>query len=53
MVGITSIEVKESLDELTQQLRQAETPTAKERLQVLYWLRQDTAPSISAIAKAV
>jgi transposase len=53
MVGITSIEVKESLDDLTEQLRQAETPTAKERLQVLYWLRQDTAPSISAIAKAV
>ena len=53
MVGITSIEVKESLDDLTEQLRQAKTPTAKERLQVLYWLRQDTAPSISAIAKAV
>ena len=53
MVGITSIEVKESLEDLTEQLRQAETPTAKERLQVLYWLRQDTAPSISAIAKAV
>jgi hypothetical protein len=29
MAGVTSIEVKESLDELAEQLRQAETPTAK------------------------
>jgi len=43
--------VKESLDELAQRLRQAETPTDKERLQVLYWLKQENAPSISAIAK--
>ncbi len=53
MVGVTSIEVKESLDDLAIQLRQAETPSAKERLQVLYWLKQENAPSISAIAKAV
>lgn len=53
MVGITSIDVKESLEDLSEQLRQAETPTAKERLQVLYWLKQDTAPSISTIAKAI
>lgn len=52
MAGVTSIEVKESLDELVEQLRQAETPTAKERLQVLYWLKQEHAPTISAIAKA-
>lgn len=53
MVGVTSIEVKESLEDLAEQLRQAETSTAKERLQVLYWLKQENAPSISAIAKAV
>ena len=53
MVGVTSIEVKESLDELAAQLRQAKTPVAKERLQVLYWLKQDKAPSISALAKAI
>lgn len=53
MVGVTSIEVKESLNDLAQQLRQAKTSSAKERLQVLYWLKQDNAPSISAIAKAV
>ena len=53
MVGVTSIDVKESLKDLSEQLRQAETPTAKERLQVLYWLKQDTAPSISAIAQGV
>ena len=53
MAGVTSIEVKESLDELTQQLCQVDSPCAKERLQVLYWLKQDNAPSISAIAKAM
>ncbi len=53
MVGVTSIDVKESLDDLAERLRQAELPTDKERLQVLYWLKQENAPSISAIAKAV
>ena len=53
MVGVTSIEVKESLHDLSEQLRQAETPSAKERLQVLYWLKQDTASSISVIAQGV
>jgi transposase len=53
MAGVTSIEVQESLDDLTEQLRQAKTPRAKERLQILYWLKQDNAPSISAIAKAI
>lgn len=53
MAGVTSIEVKETLDDLSEQLRQAETSTAKERLQVLYWLKQENAPSISVIAKAI
>ena len=53
MVGVTSIEVKENLDELTTQLRQASNLKIKEKLQVLYWLKQPQAPSISAIAQAV
>lgn len=53
MVGITSVQVQESLDELAQLLRQADTPVAKERLQVLYWLKQENAPAISTIAQAV
>lgn len=53
MVGVTSIEVKESLDDLAQWVRQAQTSTVKERLQVLYWLKQENAPSISAIARAI
>jgi transposase len=53
MVGVTSIKVKESVDELVERLRQADTPTTKERLQVLYWLKQEKPPSISAIAKAI
>lgn len=52
MAGVTSIEVKESLDDLAERLRQSEQATIKERLQVLYWLKQEMAPSISAIAKA-
>lgn len=53
MVGITCVEVKESLDNLAARVRHAESASAKERLQVLYWLKQDNAPSISEIAKAV
>lgn len=53
MAGVTSIQVQESLDTLAERLRQAETATAKERLQVLYWLKQDNAPSISTIAQAI
>ena len=34
MAGVTAIEVKESLDELTQLLCQVKTSSAKERLQV-------------------
>ncbi|HCF26862.1 MAG TPA: helix-turn-helix domain-containing protein [Cyanobacteria bacterium UBA11049] len=53
MAGVTSIEVKESVDELVERLRKADTPTAKERLQVLYWLKQENPPSISTIAKGI
>ena len=47
MVGVTSIEFKENFDELTIQQRQASTPTIKEKLQVLYGLKQDPAPVIN------
>ena len=53
MAGVTSVEVKESLEELAAQLQQAKTPKEKERLQVLYWLKQDNPPSICTIAKAI
>lgn len=53
MAGVTSVEVKESLEELAAQLQQAKTPKEKERLQVLYWLKQDNPPSILTIAKAI
>lgn len=53
MTGITSVEVKETLEDLATQLRQAETPKEKERLQVLYWLKQENPPSILTIAKAI
>ncbi|NJL23067.1 MAG: helix-turn-helix domain-containing protein, partial [Leptolyngbyaceae cyanobacterium SM1_3_5] len=53
MAGVTSMDVKESLDDLAERLRQAKLPTDKERLQVLDWLKQENAPSISAIAPAV
>lgn len=53
MAGVSSIEVRESLEQLTQLLCQVKTSSAKERLQVLYWLKQENAPSISAIAKAI
>jgi transposase len=53
MAGVTSVEIKESLDELVQQLQQVESSRDKERLQVLYWLKQEKPPSISAIATAI
>lgn len=53
MVGVTSIQVQESLEELSEQLRQAQTPTVKEKLQVLYWLKQEKPPSVITIAKAI
>lgn len=53
MVGVSSVEVKESQDDLAQRLRQAKHDKIKERLQVLYWLKQEQAPSITSLAKAV
>ena len=53
MVGVSLIALHESLDELSQQLQQAKTPRDKERLQVLYWLKQNNPPLISTVAKSL
>ncbi|MGA7934294.1 MAG: helix-turn-helix domain-containing protein [Kovacikia sp.] len=53
MTGVTSIQVQERLESLAEYLHQEPDPRKKERLQVLYWLKQENAPSISAIAKAI
>lgn len=53
MAGVTTVEIKESLEELVEQLQQVKAPKDKERLPVLYWLKQEHAPSISAIAQAI
>ncbi len=53
MTGVTAIIVKESVEDLAERLRQTSQPIVKERLQVLYWLKQEKAPSISKIAKAI
>jgi transposase len=53
MAGVTSIFVKENLEEIAEKLRQTSKPIVKERLQVLYWLKQEKAPSISKIAKSI
>jgi transposase len=50
---VTSVQVEESIETLATQLREEPDARRKERLQVLYWLRQENAPSISAIAKAI
>jgi uncharacterized protein YlzI (FlbEa/FlbD family) len=41
MAGVTSIIVKESLEEIAQRVSQASKPIIKERLQVLYWQNQE------------
>ncbi|KAM3114677.1 helix-turn-helix domain-containing protein [Phormidesmis sp. 146-33] len=53
MAGVSAIAIKESLDELGERLRQTDQPILKERLQVLYWLKQAQAPSICQIAVAI
>jgi transposase len=53
MAGVTSVQVEESIETLATQLRAEQDARRKERLQVIYWLKQDNAPSISAIAKAI
>jgi transposase len=54
MAGVTATIVKESLEEIAARLRQTSQPQiVKERLQMLYWLKQEKAPSISNIAKAI
>jgi transposase len=45
--------VQESLEALSAHLRETTIAIHKERLQMLYWLKQDNAPSISSIAQAL
>lgn len=53
MSGVTSVEIRESAEEL-EQLLQAQTNTKiKERLQVLYFLKLPQPLSISIVAKAI
>lgn len=53
MSGVTSIEVKESEQELEQLLQEQTSGKMKERLQVLYLLKLPEALSISQIAKVI
>lgn len=46
MAGVRSIQVQEGLEDLVARLRQEQDPTEKERLQVLYWLKQENAASL-------
>ncbi|MEW6498966.1 MAG: hypothetical protein AB1589_41720 [Cyanobacteriota bacterium] len=48
---MTSSQVYESLKYLTEQLSLAKALNTKKQLEVLYRLKQDNAPSSSAIAK--
>ncbi|CCI16065.1 hypothetical protein MICAF_1750003 [Microcystis aeruginosa PCC 9807] len=40
MAAVASTVVKESAEELTQQTKEATTPREKDKLRVLYWLKQ-------------
>lgn len=53
MAGKTALTVTETVEVLAAKLRVTKIAKHKERLQVLYWLKQDNPPSIMAIAKAV
>jgi transposase len=53
MAGVTSTVVKESAEELTQRIKEATTAREKDKLQVLYWLKQEKALAIKVIAKSL
>jgi transposase-like protein len=53
MAGVTRIEIRETAVELEALIQQQANPSLKERLQVLYLLKQPNAMSISEIAKVV
>lgn len=53
MVGITRVEIRESVEELAAQLQAQTNPIFKERLQVLYLMKLPNAMSISAISAVV
>ncbi|NCQ84766.1 MAG: hypothetical protein GPJ00_09815 [Microcystis aeruginosa W13-18] len=53
MAGVTSTVVKESAEELTQRIKEATTAREKDKVQVLYWLKQEKAPAIKVIAKSL
>jgi hypothetical protein len=50
MAGVTSTEVKKIAEELTQRSKEASTAKEKDKLQVLYWLKQEKAPAIKVIS---
>jgi len=49
MAAVTSTVVKESAEELTQRIKEATTAREKDKLQVLYWLKQEKAPALEVI----
>ncbi|MDX2255298.1 MAG: helix-turn-helix domain-containing protein, partial [Pseudanabaenaceae cyanobacterium bins.39] len=53
MAGVTAIVVREEQKELSELLRTEKRSSIKERIQVLYLLKQQIAPSISEIAKVI
>jgi transposase len=53
MAGKTAIVIKETEQELAELLRQEKQPNNKERLQVLYWLKQQQHPTVTEIARAL
>jgi transposase len=50
MSGVVKIEIAESAETLKELLKQAVTPKAKERIQVLYWLKTKTVETVEQIA---
>jgi hypothetical protein len=53
MAGKTAIVIQETEKELAELLRRETQPNLKERLQVLYWLKQKQHPTVTAIATAL
>lgn len=51
MAGVYQLEITESEAQLKQLLRQQKTASAKERVQLLYWLKSEQAETVQAAAQ--
>jgi transposase len=53
MVGVTAVKIEESLDSLKEKLKEEKEGINKEKIQMLYWLKQEKPLKLIKIAEAL